>query len=123
MTISDEEYFYQYEKIEELATEIVTQLEPFQNFLEEVDPQAAEEMLKFMAWFEQYGMDVPRDHIYKTWDTVINDFEEHYLPELIKAYGSDDKIAMREAFNNYTDMLCKEGEITEWQYNNNENPY
>ena len=34
-----------------------------------------------------------------------------------------DTIAKREAWNDYTDMLCKEGDITMNQYNNWSNPF
>ena len=35
----------------------------------------------------------------------------------------DDVIAKREDWNNFTDMLCKAGDITENQYNNWSNPF
>ena len=34
-----------------------------------------------------------------------------------------DKVAMRESWNNFTDGLCKDGEITESQYNTWSNPF
>jgi len=34
-----------------------------------------------------------------------------------------DSIMNRENFHNFTDYLCKEGEITDQQYNNWSNPY
>lgn len=42
------------------------------------------------------------------------------LKEMIKESSydfTDDKPAIRELFNNYTDSLCKDGEITEKYYN------
>lgn len=36
---------------------------------------------------------------------------------------ANDVIAKREAWNNFTDDLCKEGYITENQYNNWTNPF
>ena len=45
-------------------------------------------------------------------------FKEHFLPHL-----PDDRIAQWEAWNNYTDSLCKDGMITDWQYHNWANPY
>ena len=36
--------------------------------------------------------------------------------------GSD-KVALREGWNNYTDFLCKEGRITQKQYDTWDNPY
>lgn len=44
----------------------------------------------------------------------------------MREYGDDlsmtDVIANREAWNNYTDSLCKGGYISLWQYNNWNNP-
>lgn len=34
-----------------------------------------------------------------------------------------DKIAKQQAWNDYTDSLCKDGIITNWQYNNWSNPF
>ena len=34
-----------------------------------------------------------------------------------------DTIAKREAWNDFTDMLCKDGDITMNQYNNWSNPF
>ena len=39
------------------------------------------------------------------------------------AHIRGDKVAMREFWNNFTDMLCKDGEITENQYNAWSNPF
>ena len=39
------------------------------------------------------------------------------------AHIRGDKVAMRESWNNFTDGLCKDGEITESQYNNWSNPF
>lgn len=50
---------------------------------------------------------------------VVALFKEHFLPFICKA----DRIAQWEAFNNYTDSLCKDGLITDWQYSNWANPY
>ena len=38
-------------------------------------------------------------------------------------YGEKDSIAKREAWNVYTDSLCKDGIITEHQYNTWANPF
>lgn len=54
-------------------------------------------------------------------------FKEHVLPEVdrvcIERSGTTDRIARWEAYNNYTDMLCKDGMITIWQYENWGTPY
>lgn len=44
-------------------------------------------------------------------------FDEHLAPLVIEQYGEDDKPAMLETFNNWTDGLCKDGEIHPEQYN------
>jgi len=44
-------------------------------------------------------------------------FDESIAPEVIKQYGPDDEVAMSEAFNNWSDSLCKDGEIHPAQYN------
>lgn len=38
------------------------------------------------------------------------------LPEILRVHGSDDKPALDQAWNDFTDMLCKAGEITSRQY-------
>ncbi len=40
-----------------------------------------------------------------------------------KQYRKDDTIAKREAWNNYTDALCKDGEISSKQYDTWTNPF
>lgn len=44
-------------------------------------------------------------------------FDEEVLPHVIEQYGEDDEPAISESFNNWTDMLCKDGDIHEEQYN------
>ena len=53
-------------------------------------------------------------------EEVSERFDESIAPFVIEAYGEDDKVAMNEAFNNWTDQLCKDGELHEFQYNNYE---
>lgn len=44
-------------------------------------------------------------------------FDDSDIPQMvIDEYGADDIPAMSEAFNNWTDMLCKDGELHETQY-------
>lgn len=50
-------------------------------------------------------------------DELSKRFDEEVLPSVIEAYGEDDEPAISEAFNNWTDMLCKDGEIHPEQYN------
>lgn len=54
-------------------------------------------------------------------------FKEGLLPHIDSVCrersGTTDRIAQWEAWNNYTDSLCKDGLITDWQYHNWANPY
>jgi hypothetical protein len=43
-------------------------------------------------------------------------FDSEVLPSVIEQYGEDDEPAINEAFNDWTDMLCKDGEIHPEQY-------
>jgi hypothetical protein len=54
---------------------------------------------------------------------ALQQFKSEILPEVIKKYGKNDKVAIREAWNNWTDYLCKDGQITAKQYNNWTNPF
>ena len=49
-------------------------------------------------------------------DALSKLFDEEVLPSVVEQYGEDDTIAIREAFNDWTDMLCKDGEIHSEQY-------
>ena len=58
----------------------------------------------------------------KDWYAMINDpdesdllaeFERDVAPGVIEAYGADDEPAMNEAFCNWTDMLQRDGRISE----------
>lgn len=53
-------------------------------------------------------------------------FKEEILPVIKENYEQDgiaDKIARREAWNNFTDSLCKDGQITLKQYETWDNPF
>lgn len=54
---------------------------------------------------------------------AIADFKENVLPHVIERFGKDDKPAISEAWNDYTDMLCKDRQITQKQYSNWSNPF
>ena len=52
-------------------------------------------------------------------------FTTEILPMIQEQYEQDgcpDWPARCEAWNNWTDMLCKDGEISEWQYANWSHP-
>lgn len=50
-------------------------------------------------------------------------FEQEVAPLVRQKYGWDDTIALAEEWNNWTDALCTDGEITSDQYNDWDNPY
>ncbi len=60
-----------------------------------------------------------------TREEAIQLYREHILPEVPKRYeqeGRIDKPARAEAWNNFTDALCKDGQITLKQYETWEHP-
>ena len=54
---------------------------------------------------------------------AISNFREAWKEETKGSRFYYDTIAKREAFNNYTDRLCKEGKITLKEYENWGNPF
>jgi hypothetical protein len=57
---------------------------------------------------------------------AIAEFEQYILPQIQEMYEQDgivDYIARREAWNDWTDGLCKDGYITVEQYETWDNPY
>ena len=54
---------------------------------------------------------------------VKEDFKNYVLPAVVLQYGKDDQIAKAEAWNNFTDALCKDGFITRHQDETWDNPY
>ena len=56
-----------------------------------------------------------------TRDQAIEDFITTVLPAVVEEYEQDgiiDEPARSEAWNNFTDYLCKDNLISDWQYNN-----
>ena len=56
-----------------------------------------------------------------TRDEAIEDFITTVLPAVVEEYeqgGIIDGPARREAWNNWTDSLCQDGLISDWQYDN-----
>ena len=54
-----------------------------------------------------------------TFDQACEIFREDILPYVIERYESDgikDGPARREAWTDWTDGLCKDGQISDWQY-------
>jgi|TARA_R100000908_G_C3712405_1_gene118510 hypothetical protein len=56
-----------------------------------------------------------------TWKEACERFENEVLPIVQEHYEKDgriDECARSEAWNNWTDALCKGREISDWQYAN-----
>tara|TARA_B100000405_G_scaffold212630_1_gene150083 strand:+ start:85 stop:309 length:225 start_codon:yes stop_codon:yes gene_type:complete len=56
-----------------------------------------------------------------TRDEAIEIFDNCILPIVAEQYEQDgrvDECARRETWNNWTDSLCKDREISDWQYEN-----
>ena len=56
-----------------------------------------------------------------TRDEAIEIFDNHILPLVTQLHEQDGQIdepARCEAFNNWTDAMCKDGQISDWQYDN-----
>ena len=45
-------------------------------------------------------------------------FDSEVLPSVVEQYGESDQVAINEAFNDWADALCKDGELHPEQYNN-----
>ena len=48
--------------------------------------------------------------------TLSDIFDERIAPLVIEQYGEDDEPAMNQEFNDWSDSLCKDGELHELQY-------
>lgn len=51
-----------------------------------------------------------------TQEEVRKRFESELLDGLVEMYGADDTVALDTAFNDWTDMLCKDGELSDEAY-------
>lgn len=60
---------------------------------------------------------------YMTKAQALAQFKEFDIPALNERYGKDDVTARRTAWNDYTDALCKDKQISEHQYNTWTNPF
>jgi len=49
-------------------------------------------------------------------------FRDEVAPGILAAYGPCDAPAFAQAWNDWTDALCKEGEIPDTEYSNWEHP-
>lgn len=50
-------------------------------------------------------------------EALSEQFDQEIAELVVAEYGADDEPAMSEAFNNWSDALCKDGEIHPEQYN------
>ena len=56
-----------------------------------------------------------------TWTAACEMFKHEVLPSVIETYeqdGIEDWPARREGWNNLADALCKNNQISDWQYEN-----
>ncbi len=58
------------------------------------------------------------------WEDAVTMFKETELPYIreTERRGHIDEVMRREAWNNFTDYLCKDELISDWQYENWEHP-
>lgn len=54
---------------------------------------------------------------------AVAEFKADILPHVIKQYGKNDKPAIEQAWNDWTDALCKNGRITQHQYDTWVHPF
>jgi len=64
-------------------------------------------------------------HTVMLWQEAVREFEAYILPSIRHTEKQNnggkswvDGPMRREAWNNFTDALCKEGKISDWQYEN-----
>lgn len=50
-------------------------------------------------------------------------FRDKIRPKVIEQYGKDDRMAIQLAWSEYTDHLCKNGLISQNQYDRWSNPF
>lgn len=51
-------------------------------------------------------------------ESLSERFDAEIVESVIEQYSADDQDAIDQAFNDWTDGLCKDGEIHQEQYNN-----
>lgn len=61
--------------------------------------------------------DCTEDEQEPTEGEISERFDSEVMPFIIEQYGVDDVTAINESFNNWTDSLCKDGEISKLLYN------
>lgn len=78
---------------------------------EEAPPKVTPGDVEHMAGLRGFG------RRYMTKAEAVREFKEEVLPYVVAQYGKDDRPAIREAWNDWTDMLQKDGRISAKQYN------
>lgn len=112
----------------EIQTEVETDFDylgtqELLQWLKKADKEAeAHDALQALCEETQEDMDLPPETDEEDYARVNAQFQEGIMPGLVQQYGTHDKCAMEQAYNDFTDGLCKDGEITQWQYNNWEHP-
>jgi hypothetical protein len=57
------------------------------------------------------------------WQQAVDTFTNTIVPQFSRRHdGTLDTIALSEAWNNWTDSLCKSRVISDWQYENWSHP-
>ena len=62
---------------------------------------------------EAYGAE---NNLISSEEELSEQFDEWIAPTVVEEYGEDDTIAMSEAFSNWADARCRDGDIHDEQY-------
>jgi hypothetical protein len=90
-----------------------------------IDAEEVADLAEVQLYYEQLILEEyeEENEHFLNYDTVLGMFTDGATIEEMRIKYHYDDIALREDFNNYTDMLCKDGTISEWAYNNWDNPF
>lgn len=97
---------------------------PF-TLLQDFTLQRAGEYLGYFVEVAAEIVEAAEEYEGEEFASIQQRFDDEVLPLVREAHEKDgvpDYSARSGAFNDWTDMLCKEGEITDWQYNNITHP-
>jgi hypothetical protein len=59
------------------------------------------------------------------WEDAVEEFKNYVLPTvkaMLEQDGEPDYVGRSTAWNDWTDSLCKDGRISDWQYANWSHP-
>jgi len=73
------------------------------------------------SWFTNHSLVLYEMTITKA--QALSQFKYNWKVETLRTKWNKDLVAKREAWNNFTDALCKEGYITASQYDRWSNPF